>query len=95
VTTPTPEQAARHAERIVEAARTMLADPDNMEKRRNYMQRVFNIDWAAAAIVALADGPTTLRLATGNHAPASGDRALEDHPPPSLEKPNPTTPEAR
>lgn len=51
-------QALARAERIVEAARNLLADPDNnMEIRRRYMQRVFNLDRAAEAWVALADQP--------------------------------------
>lgn len=55
MTTPTPEQAARQWARIAEAARTLLADPNNMEARTQYMRRVFNIDWSAAAIVSAAD----------------------------------------
>lgn len=48
-------QALARAERIVEAARDLLADPDNnVEIRRRYMQRVFNLDRAAEAWVALA-----------------------------------------
>lgn len=40
---------------IVERARVMLADPDNMEKRLSYVRAVFNIDWTAAVIVSLAE----------------------------------------
>lgn len=61
MTTPTPEQARRRAERIVERARAVLADPNNMDVRRDYMRAVFNIDWTAAAIVALADQPSPSR----------------------------------
>jgi hypothetical protein len=43
------------AERIVEAARDLLADPNNIEIRRRYMQRVFNLDRAAEAWVELGD----------------------------------------
>jgi len=55
VTTPTPEQAARRAGRIVEVARAFVADPNDDEKRLAYLKATFNLDWTAAVIVALAD----------------------------------------
>ena len=51
----TPEQANAFADRIVERARALLADPNNMDVRTAYMRAVFNIDRTAEAIVALAD----------------------------------------
>ncbi|MGA0604929.1 hypothetical protein ACO2Q0_02930 [Phenylobacterium sp. VNQ135] len=70
MTMPTPEQAARKAVRIVEVARAMLVDPNNMEKRRTYMQATFNIDWTAAAIVSLARSRCGLCHGVGNAPPA-------------------------
>ena len=55
MTTPTPEQAARRAGRIVEVARAFVADPNDDEKRLAYLKATFNLDWTAAVIVALAD----------------------------------------
>jgi len=49
-------QALALAHRIVEAARALVADPNNMDIRRAYMSRVFNLDRAAAAWIALAEG---------------------------------------
>lgn len=54
MTTPTPEQAARRADRIVEIARAFVADPNNDEKRLAYLKATFNLDWTAAVIVHLA-----------------------------------------
>ena len=51
----TPERANNLADRIVDRARALLADPNNMDARTAYMRAVFNIDRAAEAIVALAD----------------------------------------
>lgn len=55
MTTPTPEQAARRAPRVVEIARAFVADPSNDEKRLAYLNATFNLDWTAAVVVALAD----------------------------------------
>lgn len=69
---PTPEQTARRAVRIVEVAKAMLADPNNMEKRRTYMQATFNIDWTAAAIVSLASSRCGLCHGVGKVVVAPG-----------------------
>lgn len=55
MTMPKPEQIERAAERIVERARAMVAEPESMEARRDYMRATFNLDWTAAAIVWLAN----------------------------------------
>lgn len=47
--------ALDRANRIVDAARALQADPNNLDRRRDYMQRVFNIDRAAEAWMALAE----------------------------------------
>ncbi len=54
MTMPTPAQLERTAERIVAAALAMRADPDNMDRRRDYMRATFNHDFTAAAIAHLA-----------------------------------------
>lgn len=54
MTTPTPEQAARRSERIVEIARAFVADPNDDAKRLAYLKATFNLDWTAAVIVHLA-----------------------------------------
>lgn len=55
MTMPKPERIERAANRIVEHARAIVADPDNMDVRRDYVRATFNLDWTAAAIVLLAD----------------------------------------
>lgn len=55
MTMPTPEQAARRVDRLVEIARAFADDPDNSERRFAYVKATFNLDWTAATIVALAD----------------------------------------
>lgn len=60
MTMPTPQQAEKKAVNVVAAARALVADPDNLKLRSEYMHTVFNIDWTAAAIVALADGRVKL-----------------------------------
>lgn len=52
---PTPEQARKHGQRLLEAARAVVAEPNDMERRTDYLRAVFNLDWTAAAIVCLAD----------------------------------------
>lgn len=59
MTMPKPEQARLRADRVLEAARALVAEPDNMEKRQAYVRATFNVDWTAAAIVALADQALT------------------------------------
>lgn len=76
MTMPTPEQAAKRVSRIVEASRAMLADPSNMDVRRDYLRATFNHDWTAASIVALADGTTVVPQEPGSA------RQLRDEPPP-------------
>lgn len=57
-----PEHIQRHADRLLERARTFADDPNDMDKRVAYMRAAFNHDWTAAAIVALADR-AALRMA--------------------------------
>jgi hypothetical protein len=57
---PTPQQAERKAVNIVAAARALVTDPNNEKVRREYMHATFNLDWTAAAIVALAEGRAKL-----------------------------------
>ena len=55
MTVPTkPEHSLRYAYRLVARAYAVTQDPENMEKRRAFAHATFNIDWTAAAIVALA-----------------------------------------
>lgn len=50
----TPEQLDRKADHLLDLARAMGADPNNIEVRRAYLRATFNLDWTAAAIVHLA-----------------------------------------
>jgi hypothetical protein len=54
---PTPQQAEQFAERLVARAREMLANPNDLRLRHSFQVAVFNLDWCAAAIVALVDKP--------------------------------------
>lgn len=58
MTMPKPDQVERHAARILAAASRMVADPNDLEVRRDYIHATFNLDFTAAAIVLLG------RLAT-------------------------------
>lgn len=51
---PYTDRARAHADRVLEAAQAVLADPNNMTARTAFLRRCFNIDWLAAAIVTLA-----------------------------------------
>lgn len=46
----------RRIDRIVEAARAMVADPNNLEVRGQYVRATFNHDWTASVIAELAKG---------------------------------------
>lgn len=52
---PTPERIGAYADRLVERARAMAAEPMNMAAREAYIRAAFNLDWTAAAIVHLAE----------------------------------------
>lgn len=54
MTMPRPEHVERHAERLLRAAKAMVAEPENMDVRHDYVRAAFNHDWTAAAIVWLA-----------------------------------------
>lgn len=55
MTTPTPEQIERTAGRLIDRARELVTDPNNMDARREYMKAAFNTDLTAGAILHLAD----------------------------------------
>lgn len=57
MTMPKPEQVEPYAERLLLAARELVANPNDMAVRTRYLRAAFNLDWTAAAIVYLAARP--------------------------------------
>jgi hypothetical protein len=55
---PSVERIPALTDRLIEAARELLANPDDLGARRCFLERTFNSDWLAAKIVYLADRPT-------------------------------------
>lgn len=63
MTMPPAIMPQKRIDHVVAAARAVVADPENMDTRRDYMRAVFNIDWTAAVIVALAARQSTSEAA--------------------------------
>ena len=55
MTMPTDDRIPAYADRLLENARQVVAEPDNLSARRRFAMSSFNIDWTAAAIILLAE----------------------------------------